>query len=137
QAEEPVKKKPLEPVSAPPAPSPQNLTVDSLPGVWREVLKQVGRMFASEVERAGLPAISGPNTLVLRFPPQYNQQREHCQEPSRLARLEEVLRAVSGQPWSIRVESGDGAAPAVSGDATQDTGVRYRRQRGEVEEPLV
>ena len=37
-------------------------------------------MLGSDLEKAGLPAISGPNTLVFRFPAAYNQAREHCQD---------------------------------------------------------
>src|SRR5439155_22247569 len=84
--------------------------------------------------------ISGPNTLVLHFPPAYNQQREHCQEPARLARIEDVLRQIAGQSWSIRVESGNGASPPPSSptSGTENAPSRSRRQRHDAEqEPLL
>ena len=44
------------------------LTAESLPQIWAELLAQLaGRCLRSDLEKAGIPAISGPNTLVLRF----------------------------------------------------------------------
>src|SRR5262249_14865799 len=69
-----------------PAPAgPIPLSAETLPRVWQELLAQAGPLLASELERAEFPAISGPNTLVLRFPLRYNQPRESGQEPVRVA----------------------------------------------------
>jgi DNA polymerase-3 subunit gamma/tau len=119
---------------------PVALTEETLPAVWQEVLAQAPRMFASDLEKAGNPAISGPNTLVLRFPPRYNAAREYCQEASRVARVEEVLKRVTGQSWQLRIEaiSGGVSADPNSGDDTVTQQSRYRRQRAEAEqEPLL
>ena len=91
------------------------------------------------LEKAGLPAITGPNSLVLRFPADYNQAREYCQEPTRLAKIEEAVRKVSGHPWTVRVEAGP-ASPAATPTAVVATArPRPRRNhRAEAEkEPLV
>lgn len=82
------------------------LTEATLEQVWPEVLRQVGRFLASDLEKAGIPAISGPNTLVLRFGVGYNSQRKHCQEPPSVMRLEETLKKVTGQLWTVRIDSG-------------------------------
>src|SRR5262249_6578789 len=66
QPPEGAKKKPVADGEAAAA-APATLSAQSLPQVWQEVLTQIGPLLASEVEKAGLPAISGPNTLVLHF----------------------------------------------------------------------
>jgi hypothetical protein len=78
----------------------------------------------------------------LRFPVDYNQSREHCQEPSRLARVEEAMRKVTGQSWNIRVEtssSPDTRPHGTDAEAEAVSGVRPRRDdRAEAEkDPLV
>ena len=122
------------------AKAPLPLSATSLPQVWEEVLQQLGPMFAGVLRKAQLPAIFAPNTLVLRFPPSYNSERQHCQQPTNVARLEEVLGRITGQRWSVRVESaageGDSAKKAIP--ETENLPSRYRRQRAEaLKEPLV
>jgi DNA polymerase-3 subunit gamma/tau len=93
--------------SAAPEPSAAEtlpLTPEKLPEIWARVLQQVGAMLASELNKANLPAISGPNALVIRFPEEYNQAKEHCQAPDRIARVEQALGKVLGQSCSLRVE---------------------------------
>jgi DNA polymerase-3 subunit gamma/tau len=120
---------------------PRALTPASVAEVWAEVLRQAPPMLASELEKAEIPAISGPNTLVLRFPMGYNSQREHCQEPARVARIEELLGKLTGRAWNLRIESVGGSAaalPAQAADEMANSPSRYRRQRAEaVQEPLV
>lgn len=98
-------------------------------------------MLAGRLQKAEPPAISGPNTLVLRFAPGYNTQRDYCQEPASVARVEEALKKVTGQACQFRVESVGGAAAPAAGDAAEATGTppsRYRRQRAEAaQEPLL
>src|SRR5207244_1810948 len=104
-------------------------------------MSQVGMMLGSELEKAGLPAILGPNALVLRFPASYNSHREHCQEPARLGKVGSALRKVTGQPCSLRIESASGDAAVAKekvADETENQQSRYRRQRTEAtKEPLV
>ena len=126
------------PDTAPTAPVP--LSHESLPAIWQDVLAQIGPLLASNLEKAGLPAISAPNSLVLRFPAQYNLQREFCQEPARLARAEEVLRKLSGRAWNLRVESSISAAavPPTQAAEPENSHSRNRRLRAEAaQEPLV
>ncbi len=90
------------PVAAPPVNTP--LTAETLPQIWPEVLAQIGQILAQYVNVAGLPAISGPNALVLSFAPEYNGQREYCADDARLKRVTDSLKRVTGQNWSVRVE---------------------------------
>jgi hypothetical protein len=124
-----------------PGSGPRTVTPETLSPLWAEVLKQVGPMLASYLQKAGLPAISGPNTLVLRFPMSYNHECEHCQDPARVTRVEEVVRKVTGSAWSVRVVADGGSAAAPPAQAAADEAnsqSRYRRQRAEaLQEPLV
>jgi DNA polymerase-3 subunit gamma/tau len=99
-------KKKLLTASAEPLPDgPVPLSADNLLQLWPQIVRSVGTLLASDLEKAGLPAISGPNTLVLRFPFEYNQARDVCADPSRVARVEAALEKRTGQRWLIRVES--------------------------------
>jgi DNA polymerase-3 subunit gamma/tau len=110
---EAVKKNILNPPAESAAPAgPVPLTPETLPQIWGQVLAQVGGMLALQLERAGLPAIFGPNTLALRFPSHYNGEQTYCQEPSRVARVEEILRKVLSRPTAIRIEGGPAVEPA-------------------------
>src|SRR5262249_2268266 len=98
----------LAPVVEAPAPAANvlALSADTVAQVWPQIVRQVGSMLGSDLEKAGLPAISGPNTLVLTFPAEYNVQREHCQSASGLAKIEEALRKATGRAWMVRIDSG-------------------------------
>jgi hypothetical protein len=119
------------------------LTTESLPQVWPQIMRAVGTLLASYLEKGGLPAIFAPNSLVLRFAAEYNHSREHCQTPERIARVEEALRKQTGKAWNFRVEGGPGAEEASSEPARNEgqpvTPVRPRRNyREEAEqEPLI
>lgn len=120
----------------------QDLSPESLRRVWTDLLAQMGPMMAGNLEKAGIPAISGPNALVLRFPSEYNHQREYCQEPQRLARIEEALRRIAGPAWKVRLEGGTPGAtdeqPEAPPEPAESTQTRTRRQREEAsKEPLV
>jgi DNA polymerase-3 subunit gamma/tau len=123
--------------------SPLALTVESLPEVWQQVLAQVGQMLGKMLADAELPAISGPNALVLRFPSRYNFQRERCQEPAQLSRIEAALRKITGRTYSLRIEAGPAlpdvnASPAQDGRVAETSPERTRRQRDEaLQAPLI
>ncbi len=123
----------------------RRLDEESLTDVWGQVLAQVGKFFAAQLEKAGLPAISRPNSLVLRFPVDYNQDRDYCSAPERVSKVEETLRKVTGEGWNFRVES-SGVAISPSQVMNQPTAaavreaeaVRTRRLKEEVEkEPII
>lgn len=87
-------------------PSTNSLTESSLVEVWAEVLSLCGPILGRQLERAGLPAILGPNRLALTFSSAYNQEREYCSGPDRTQRLVDVIRRVTGENWDVRLESG-------------------------------
>jgi DNA polymerase-3 subunit gamma/tau len=82
------------------------LTLDSLKRIWTDVLNQIGPFLGRELEKAGLPAISGPNRLVLHFPQAYNRQYQFCSDPGRLSRVIDALERATEQNWDLRLEVG-------------------------------
>src|SRR5262249_24785827 len=112
-----------------------------LPEIWQNLLSRAGPMLAGFLQKAEFPAIFAPNTLVIRFKEAYNNEREHCSDPARVTRIEEVLRRITGQPCQVRVENAAGSALAKSrapADEAVATISPYRRQRAEAEqEPLL
>jgi hypothetical protein len=120
------------------------LTAETLPEVWSRVLGQVGVLLSADLSRANLPAIFGPNTLAIRFPPAYTKSRDNCQAPGNVARVEEALKKVTGRVWTLRIEStpttaADGDAAGVSlPDAPPPVRPPRRNFREEAEkDPLV
>jgi hypothetical protein len=59
---------------------------------------------AATVAKGGTPAISGPNTLVIRFPAEYNREKDTVEGPERASRIQKAVRKVTGQDWFLRVE---------------------------------
>src|SRR5262249_8958198 len=123
--------------SAVPA-GPLKLTAENLPHIWQAILAQAGPLLSSEFPKARFPPIPGPNHLVIPFPSRYNQGREYCQAPASVARIEELLRKITGQACQLRIEAVRVAeAPASAADAAQLPS-RYRRHRAEaVQAPLL
>jgi DNA polymerase-3 subunit gamma/tau len=140
-----VKKKLLSSVVDAPSPKYASTAIASPPEalshLWPQILRSVGHMLGNFLEKAGLPAITGPNSLVLRFSADYNQAREYCQEPARLAKIEEAVRKCTGRPWILRVEGGAISAPATTPAPAVETPPApppRRNHRAEAEkEPLV
>jgi DNA polymerase-3 subunit gamma/tau len=113
-----VKKKPLTP-AAPNRVADNDalvLTAETLPEVWSRVLGLVGVLLSADLSKANLPAIFGPNSLAIRFPPSYNKARDNCQAPGNVARVEEALKKVTGRVWTLRIESSP--TTAAVGDAS-------------------
>jgi DNA polymerase-3 subunit gamma/tau len=107
---------PHRPTPPPPA-RVMELTAESLPRIWSNVLRQLGQFLRNDLEKAGIPAISGPNTLVIRFPPGYNTPRDRCQDPEKLTRLEQLVLEQTGQKWNVRVEGLSGSPDNASSSA--------------------
>jgi DNA polymerase-3 subunit gamma/tau len=143
QPPEAVKKKPLngaeEPAAAPHFP----LTTESLPQLWPQILDQAGMALGVHLRKAQSLAISGPNTLAIRFPAGYNHPYERCQEPANVQALEQLLRKLTGQVWRVKVEMTVGADPSVpsasSAGTTEPAPARSRRDLEEkaLQVPLV
>jgi hypothetical protein len=63
-------------------------------------------MLAGDLRLAGMPAITGPNTLVLRFPLAYNKAQEYSQRQA--GKVEQTLQRLTGRPWTLRIEAAGG-----------------------------
>jgi DNA polymerase-3 subunit gamma/tau len=139
------KKKPLNGASsaAPAAAAVLSLTQEALSAVWGELLTRIGPLLAAELRNKAQPAISGPNTLVIRFPARYNHESARCQEPANASKLEKALCDITGQPCKLRFEAvtevattGATTAPAVA--ETETAQARSRRQKNRAEQvPLL
>jgi DNA polymerase-3 subunit gamma/tau len=98
--------------------------------IWSQVLAQVGPMLAGELGKAAEVAISGPNTLVLRFPASYNLDGNQYLDPTRVGRIEELLRRITGQTCNLRIESSGAPSPtAPSGLVAEETETSQSRSR--------
>jgi DNA polymerase-3 subunit gamma/tau len=111
---------------------------EALTAVWAQVLNNVGGILAKNLEKGGAPAISGPNSLVLRFPATYNHSREHCQDSACVAQVEAALRNITGRPWTFRVEALSAAAAPLTplGAPAEEAPTRPRRNPREEAEKL-
>jgi DNA polymerase III subunit gamma/tau len=114
----------------------------NLQTIWQQVQLQAGFVIASDLRRVQNVAISGPNTLVLRFPSRYNLRSDQLLEPTRQTAVEALLAKITGQACQVQVEL---VAAPENGDATHPVPAsaspslhRTRRLRAEVMEyPLV
>jgi DNA polymerase III subunit gamma/tau len=109
-----------------------------LEGVWAKVRETVGPMLAANLAAAGLPAILGPNTLVLRFTSRYTAPYDYCAIPRNIEEIQAVVKSITGKDWNFRVEM------EAQSDGKQDTQpqpakpVTYRERNQEVlQVPLV
>lgn len=74
-------------------------------GLWDQVAKQVGPILGAQLLNGPLPAISGPNSLVIRLNSGYNSTSEGKFEESRIERIREALRKITGQSFQLRIEA--------------------------------
>jgi DNA polymerase-3 subunit gamma/tau len=114
----------------------------NLQTIWQQVQLQAGFVIASDLRRVTNVAISGPNTLVLRFPSRYNLRSDQLLEPARHTAVEAILAKITGQPCQVQVEviaiedngNANHPVPASASPSLH----RTRRLRAEVMEyPLV
>jgi DNA polymerase-3 subunit gamma/tau len=119
------------------------LTQETLQNVWSEVLAFVGPMLAGDLKKAGDVAISAPNTLAIRFSDRYNWNVSQYWDPSRVGRIEEALRKITGTSWSIRVETTSGNVDPAShsrpdAEGSETSSARSRRLKTEaMQQPLI
>jgi len=72
--------------------------------IWGRLLESVGPFLSGSLQKAGLPAIIGPNSLVIRFEDRYTSQCEYCAEPGRLEEIQKTIKSITGREWMIRIE---------------------------------
>jgi DNA polymerase-3 subunit gamma/tau len=95
---------------------------DNLEGIWARVRDEVGPMLSGNLATAGLPAILGPKTLVIRFAVGYTHHHDYCSQPNSVQRIQDALKAVTGQDWTVRIEKEAGA------DAPPETQVQSQQR---------
>jgi DNA polymerase-3 subunit gamma/tau len=115
----------------------REITAESLPDVWPEILSLAGVMLSGQLQRAGLPAIFGPNALVLSFPNEYNAAYQNCSNPMNLERLHEAIRQRTGQAWKVRLERKAGSTPATGSNGVHVPVPKARPQELMKEFPLL
>ena len=107
------------PVTSPPVASPAaasvsgDLTPATLPGLWANVVAEVGPVRGAQLQVAGLPAILGPNALGIRFPAGYTSQYEAIQSETGQEVIRRTLKLLTGRDVLVRVEiaAADAHAP--------------------------
>ncbi|HTU92954.1 MAG TPA: DNA polymerase III subunit gamma/tau [Gemmataceae bacterium] len=103
----------------------QPLTAENLPEIWAKTLRKVPGLLARSLAKGETPAIIAPNNLVLRFPIDYNGAKEL---------VEAALQELTGQPWTLRVESATEAASALDA-APLGEDFRRRDEAGDSKSP--
>jgi DNA polymerase-3 subunit gamma/tau len=118
--------------------TPRELDSASLPVLWPEIVAMVGGMLSAQLSRAPLPAIFGPNTLVLHFQGAYNQSTGPVLSPEQMSRIEAALQKRTGRAWTVRIEAAAATAAASPGEGGVDPARGRRSPREEAEKvPLV
>ncbi len=113
----------------------------TLAEVWVKVLETVGPFLGGNLDKAGLPAILGPKSLVIRFGNDYTSQSDFCSEPQSVNEIQKALRTVTGDEWIVRVERStvDAITPEQAETKVQAVKpVTYRERSQEVlQMPLI
>ncbi len=73
---------------------------------------ELGPMKGASLDKAGIPAILGPNALAFRFANGYSSAYESCRDDRSIGLMTAALRKRTGQDWRVIVELLD--APAAS-----------------------
>jgi DNA polymerase-3 subunit gamma/tau len=75
--------------------------------LWERLKRHLSTKYpilANQLKQASLPAIFGPNTLVIRFTTDYNHLHEACSTEGNTLRIQEGLQKITGQQINIRME---------------------------------
>jgi hypothetical protein len=119
-----------------------NFAPENVQAIWQQLLSESGFAIQSDLRRANNAAISGPNALAIRVSRRYNAPGSLFQDAARLAKVEEILSRLVGQPCTIRIEwfdeAGESAAANASKSSTAVALGQQRQQRAELMQiPLV
>ena len=117
------KKLPATPLSPTPlnatTATPQNF--DDIATLWPAVLPQLGHFLPAYLKKMnGPPAITGPNTLALRYAAAYHAEYDLVRGERQLEVLRKGLRAVTGAEWRVSVEL-DAAVQVIPNAASSTT----------------
>jgi DNA polymerase-3 subunit gamma/tau len=109
--------------------------------IWVKLLESVGPFLGGNLQKASLPAIIGPNALVIRFADRYTSQCEYCSDPGTLEEIQRTLKSITGREWVIRIDKETGSQESENVPETQQQSskpVTYKERSQEVMQiPLV
>jgi DNA polymerase III subunit gamma/tau len=88
-------------------------TLDSPRELWSALLDNVSNHFRFQLESAVQQKFIPPSGLMVGFPPGCEIQKDFCSESTRLGKMEETLRKLTGQSVSLRFEIIRDAAPVA------------------------
>lgn len=86
-------------------------TVEDVWGRLIRYLSDKAPSLAHQLKLADLPAIFGPNSLALRFHSSYSHAYEACAAELNIAKIQDGLRRITGQPVVVKLELVSGPAP--------------------------
>jgi DNA polymerase-3 subunit gamma/tau len=91
-----------------------SLSETSVQEIWGRLIRfftDRSPILANHLKSANLPAIFGPNSLAIRFPSSYSHAREACASDLNVAKIQDALRRITGQPITVRVDLVAGPDP--------------------------
>ncbi|MGL6074156.1 MAG: DNA polymerase III subunit gamma/tau [Fimbriiglobus sp.] len=94
-----------------------DLTPQNLPRLWPRILSELGMISAKHLESAGLPAILGPNSLVIRFPKDYSHAYDAFRSEATQENLRRTISRIAQTEVSVRFELSQTEAPAPTKSA--------------------
>jgi len=101
------------------------ITEKSWPGKWEQILGELGGVLSENLRRLPrMPAIIGPNVLVIHYPPAYTALSERGIEQIRSA-----LQKLNGKDWKIVFETiAEAPEPPRNLGTVATTGPQSKRQ---------
>jgi len=132
--------RPVSEATIPSAAAPISLTRENIDAVWKQVLTQIGPSLAVSLEKAGIPAISGPNVLAIRFTASYTPFCKRFEASDGSQRVAAVLQSLTGQKWTVRVEAAETQVVSQPGtpDAPPPAALsRQEKEDGATRAPLI
>ena len=91
------------------------LSAENIAGFWQTVCGQLDDlMLKGMLDNANRPTLQPPATIVVSFSGRFAHSKSHCQEPARVAKIEEVASRLADRRVCVRfeqTESSEGPAP--------------------------
>jgi DNA polymerase-3 subunit gamma/tau len=106
------------------------LSAGSLSVVWERVLvylTEKAPILASQLRPAAVPAIFGPNSLVIRLPAGYNYA-DSCSSERSIERIQDGLQAVTGRSVTVKFEKDARLLTAEQSSTERPTAAADRRR---------
>jgi len=100
----------------PPSTTKVDLTPDNAAALWSEALEKLSGLGARHAKDYAELATPAPNHLVIGFKPAYTLAKSICERPDQVAKFEQALAEVTGQPVHVEFilldEATDQAEPS-------------------------